>query len=193
MNNALRKPVPIPSNGICSVAPIRMNAAMIEQIDNGTKRATRRIVAAGNSKVEPGQFRNVDLETGRARRSPTESCLRARCEFAAGERVVTISSLIQPAALLWVRKGQAGSTRASSRHTLYVRAVDVSRLHDMTEADAIEEGFQSRAHFNTFWRQMYGRGSWNPNPWVWIYRFTLHRLNVDKLLPMMACNDAALK
>lgn len=176
-----------------AVGPIRMSAPMIEQIDKGTKRATRRIVTASNSKVEPGQFKNVDLSTGRARRSETQSCLRARCTFAAGDRVVTISSLIQPTALLWVRKGQAGGTRAASRHTLYVRAVDVSRLHDLTEADAMEEGFESRAHFHAFWRQMYGRGSWEPNPWVWIYRFTLHRLNVDKLLPMMACNDAAPK
>lgn len=176
---------------VSAVSPIRMGAPMIEQIDAGTKRATRRIVTASNSKVEPGQFRNVDLETGRARRNATQSCLRARCEFAAGERVVTISSLVQPGALLWVRKGQAGGTRAASRHTLYVRAVDVSRLHDLTEADAIEEGFLSRAHFHTFWRQMYGRGSWEPNPWVWIYRFTLHRLNVDKLLPLMAVNNAA--
>lgn len=175
----------LPTAVPASVSPIRMSPLLIEAIDEGRKRATRRVVVAGNSKVEPGRFGNLLLDTGRARRSVNESSLRVRCSFAAGERVVTVSSRVRPGALLWVRQGQAGGTRERSRHTLYVRAVDVSRLHDLTLADALEEGFETRADFAVFWRKWYGAASWNANPWVWIYRFTLHRMNVDKLLPVM--------
>lgn len=194
------------------VYPKRFTPQMLEQIEVGAKTATRRLVTAGNSIIEPGAFENVDLESGRRKNAGGENIIRARCRFNAGERVVSIRSKIQPLDLLWCRRGQRGGTRASSTLTLEVWAVDVSRLQDMSDEDAIAEGVwhptapegeedqpiyrdlwlpcaeKDKAHlsprlpFRDLWESINGRGSWATNPWVWTYRFTVHRMNIDELL-----------
>ena len=83
--------------------------------------------------------------------------------------------------------------RWMSRITLEIVAVRVERLRAITEADAKAEGVtpSSRNHqaaalayifgateflahtsaFATVWESIYGRGSWEINPWVWVIEF----------------------
>lgn len=165
-----------------NVGPIRFSGALIELIDDSRKRATRRILTPGNTIVKPGKFENVLLETARAKRAAGENYLRARCQFDAGPRTVDVRSKFSPGDLLWVRKGQEGGTRRSSLFTLSLHAVDVARLQDMTHADAAEEGVDDYRAFKALWIGLMGERSWRSNPWVWIYRFFPHRINIDELL-----------
>lgn len=185
--------------------PINMTDGNVESIELGRKGATRRIVKAGNSIVTPGSFKNLRLATGRAKNIDDENVLRARCAFESGERAVSIRSKIKAGDLLWVRKGWHGATRAASTLTLEIWSVEVSRLQDLTEQDAIDEGVhhppwnellwvpheleggahvRARDAFRTLWTQIFGPKSWEENPWVWTYRFHVHRMNVDTLLRM---------
>lgn len=148
--------------------------------------------------MQPGSFEGLDLDTGRARRKdPPE--LRARCTFQSGNvRVVTVTSRVLRGDLFWVKTGRFGA-RKDSKLTLDVVGVDVSRLQDMSNEDAIEEGVElvmvpkkrvpavvltsPRERFAWLWNQMYGGGkdSWEANPWVWTYRYLAFEENVDAL------------
>lgn len=71
--------------------------------------------------------------------------------------------------------------RWASRLTLRVTSVRVERLHDITEDDARAEGVltleprtgAASAHerFADLWSEVYGRASWDANPWVWVVSF----------------------
>lgn len=75
--------------------------------------------------------------------------------------------------------------RWASRLTLEVTAVRVERLQDISEADAMVEGFpdpdglnreygdRARYWFQHLWRSIYGDASWDANPWVWVYEFKI--------------------
>ena len=104
--------------------------------------------------------------------------------FPKAARVGNVSSIFMP--------------RWASRITLEVTDVAVERLHDITEADAIREGFQSTSlclagttvwhvdpwpttdawaspldAFQGVWRRLNGHASWNANPFVWVVRFNV--------------------
>lgn len=168
---------------------------MREAIEAGHKLQTRRTLAPQNCTVQPGTFEGLDLETGRARRKLGVS-LRAQCTFASGRRrVVTVSPIVRPGDVFWVKTGRFGR-RAASKLTLQVLRVDVSRVQDITDADAIAEGVEHvpfakgidrelidpRLVFQTLWQSINGKGSWNSNPWVWVYHFRAHTMNVDEFL-----------
>jgi hypothetical protein len=98
--------------------------------------------------------------------------------------------------------------RWASRLTLVVTDVRVQRLQEISEDDAIEEGidFDSDyanlcaniedagyandlpkgsaviAIYRRLWETINGRGTWDTNPWVAAYTFTVHQQNVDVLL-----------
>jgi hypothetical protein len=93
--------------------------------------------------------------------------------------------------------------RWASRLTLTVTDVRVERLQALSEADAIAEGVERdedagawrdyempsmqccggpRSSYATLWDSINGPGSWDANPWVAAYTFTIHRQNVDALL-----------
>lgn len=77
--------------------------------------------------------------------------------------------------------------RWASRITLEITGVRVERLNDISEADALAEGFTSTAqltatgddytglyasdHFAETWQSIYGVESWGANPWVWVIEF----------------------
>ncbi|MGH0280789.1 hypothetical protein CN082_04795 [Sinorhizobium meliloti] len=90
--------------------------------------------------------------------------------------------------------------RWASRLTLIVTDVRVEQLQDIREEDAIAEGADqyssstklSRA-FNPDWKGIYregyaelwnainGAGSWEANPWVAAYTFTVIKQNIDQI------------
>lgn len=74
--------------------------------------------------------------------------------------------------------------RWASRIDLEVTAVKVERLKDITDFDAFQEGAESQpgnitgpycsSHiegFKQLWESINGEGSWDLNPWVWVYTF----------------------
>ena len=70
--------------------------------------------------------------------------------------------------------------RWASRITLVISSVRVQRIQDISEEDAIAEGFGmafgpgmfSRA-FDSYWDEINGSGSWSDNPWVWCVGFRM--------------------
>jgi len=93
--------------------------------------------------------------------------------------------------------------RHASRLTLTVTDVKVERLQDISEADAKAEGAipyhcaaskldyygpthamcgqDHRAGFCQIWEKINGIDSWNANPWVVAYTFTVQRGNIDQI------------
>ena len=89
--------------------------------------------------------------------------------------------------------------RWASRVTLVVTAVRVQRLQEISKDDVIAEGIHERAGlpikdchagwhepFADLWKSLNGPGSWDANPWVAAYTFTVHKCNIDD---MGAAND----
>lgn len=86
--------------------------------------------------------------------------------------------------------------RWASRLTLTVTDVRVQRLQDISEEDAEAEGYPSPeqraksgvaeirdaypiAWYSWLWDSINGAGSWEANPWVAAYSFTVERRNID--------------
>ncbi len=107
----------------------------------------------------------------------------------------------------WVWGGGRPSTRMprwASRLTLTVTDVRVQRLQDISNDDAIAEGIERRictvdeetdlwyrghehepwTHYpplayRQLWNRINGAGSWDTNPWVVAYSFTVEHRNID--------------
>ena len=75
--------------------------------------------------------------------------------------------------------------RWACRLVLPLVSVRVERVQDITEEDALAEGFRrtengwtdgvtgydttsARAAFRELWESIYGQASWDANPWVWV-------------------------
>ncbi len=68
--------------------------------------------------------------------------------------------------------------RWASRILLEIVNVKVERLQDICEEDAHKEGILNRpceigpiGEFADLWESIYGPGSWELNPWVWVIEF----------------------
>lgn len=157
----------------------------------GDKDTTRRLIRRGNCEVEPGTFDGLKLETGRGGR-PGE--MRAQCVFEGDRvRVVSVRSIVRPGDLFWVKTGRFGK-KADSRQTLEVLSVTAARVQDMNDDDAKREGIdwiphklkKGTAHprlwFRALWDDINGGGSWDENPWVWVYRYRVHLVGIGDFL-----------
>jgi hypothetical protein len=79
----------------------------------------------------------------------------------------------------WKGKPSIHMPRWASRITLEITGVRVERLQDITEADAIAEGYSVENEidgdpiewFAYLWESINGAGSWAANPWVWVVEF----------------------
>ena len=66
----------------------------------------------------------------------------------------------------------------AARLWLQIIAVKLEKVQNITDADAIREGVNSRDEFEKLWKKINGLKSWNDNWWVWVYTFKI----VDKCL-----------
>lgn len=88
--------------------------------------------------------------------------------------------------------------RIFSRTTLIVTTAKFQRLQDISEEDARAEGTQEpslrefhaslsqaawseRQVYGRLWEAINGAGSWDANPWVAAYTFTVHHQNIDQM------------
>lgn len=188
-------------------APLLFRANMRMANLAGSKDTTRRILTAANSVLSYGQFEGLDLEGARAVRDYGPPHLAAPCtyprtQFRAGmqeetqQRIVKVRPKVQAGALFWDKTGRFGS-RAASTMSFEVLKVDVGRVQDMTDSEALREGVEHvvvpiraipvhaltpRGVFAWLWDSINGAGSWAQNPWVWIYRYRVIHQNINDLL-----------
>ncbi len=97
---------------------------------------------------------------------------------------------------------QDAPDQSSMRLTLIVTDVRVQRLQEISEEDAVAEGVEhdtdgwqdylmpatqccvsARDSYRTLWDAINGPGSWEANPWVAAYTFTVHQQNIDSQEP----------
>jgi hypothetical protein len=89
--------------------------------------------------------------------------------------------------------------RWASSLTLEVTATKIERLQDIGEGDAIAEGCAGKLgpnpdfpdewdpspqeEFSDLWRSLHGSDSWSANPEVVALTFTVHKTNIDQMVP----------
>jgi hypothetical protein len=77
----------------------------------------------------------------------------------------------------WTWKPSIFMPKVASRITLNITGIKIQRLQDITEEDAMKEGYASdgdesaRIWFSMLWDKINGVGAWNENPWVWVLEF----------------------
>ncbi|AMP04298.1 hypothetical protein CPter91_1926 [Collimonas pratensis] len=86
----------------------------------------------------------------------------------------------------WHNRPSIFMPRAASRILLDITDVRVERLNDISCADARAEGAETYlyecydfdykvapelANYRRIWESLYGTGSWDANPWVWVVEF----------------------
>jgi hypothetical protein len=88
--------------------------------------------------------------------------------------------------VIWGGKWKSGRymPKEASRIKLHVKTIRVQRLQDISEEDAKAEGClltsktdkgylfaDYKTSFIEYWEDIYGKGAWNINPWVWVIKF----------------------
>lgn len=189
-----------------AVFRVTMLPYQLRALAAGGKSQHRIPVSAENSTVHPGKFSGLDLSSGRARQYelPNIPELRARCTFESGNRrAVTIRPKFIPGDLLWVYDPK-GKKRGASKFTLEVASVGISRVQDLSNADARAEGtgqlhlrermnagdgvlFTDAGVYGWALRQWHRADPrrpdlWADNAWVWVVQFVAHPVQVDRLL-----------
>ena len=149
--------------------PIMFSAPMVRAILDGRKTMTRR-TSDRWGKLQPGDLLWVKEKFGG---------IDPHWHYAA------TSDLSGP----W--KSPLFMPRAASRITLEVTDVRSERLLDISNTDAVSEGFSHRDEFFRTWVQLKGQDSFFDNPLVWVISFkplggeneTTKRFECQKMSP----------
>ena len=171
--------------------PILFSDPMVRAILDGRKTVTRRIVKPNLKGTRVGCYTDasgvvielvhVDEEDGDVIDAPGPRCpygqsndilwVREAYGFDLRGDPVYRANLrdLKPADGKW--RPSIFMPKTVSRIALAVRDVTVERLHDITEAEARLEGFDSRSLFKQLWCNLNGDESWNANPLVWRVSF----------------------
>ncbi len=191
--------------GVVKEKPILFNTPMVLALLDGRKTQTRRVV-----KLSPMSNEHVTdalqgvpcpyASTGNDglwvreawRTEELPETLVDGVRFFADKAFIPIRST-REAADLWVAahdNGRLGShwrpsifmPRWASRITLEITGVRVERVQEITEEDAIAEGFESRVALKQLWNEINEeRGfGWKANPWVWAISFRVVRERVGR-------------
>lgn len=180
--------------------PILFNSSMVKAILAGTKTQTRRIVKPQPDVVHENivaHFTPDDQKLGRIGKVIT-------CPFGqVGDQLYVRETWLQPClepliyrADDWAKKlvedcklnpympqlkwtPSIHMPRWASRIQLEITNIRVERLNDISEQDALDEGYPFQAAtttsiidwFREIWESINGAGSWNANPWVWVIEF----------------------
>lgn len=185
--------------------PILFSAPMVQAILAGRKTMTRRVV---KEQPKRGAYiaYNVILGWNIYRGDPLDGNRDPIKEpYQIGDRLYVKESLVRNAAGLadyvadgspvisggealawpWRVKHLTGRymPRKLSRITLRIKSVGVERLQDISEADAVAEGFErdggsAYCWFLATWQTINGKESLDANPWVWVVSF--HREEAGK-------------
>lgn len=117
-----------------------------------------------------------------------EELFSQQSEYSLGNRLSwTIGDLQeQQPTVRWCRwRSAMQMPRWAARHSLEITGVRVERLQDISEGDAIAEGWPRQIDpgidtggnggpfdwFRLVWESINGAGSWAANPWVWVIEF----------------------
>lgn len=101
---------------------------------------------------------------------------------------------MKPGDFAWSWKPSIFMPRWASRITLEITAVRVERLRDISDDDAVSEGyyfapnrcpdeFDPAGWYESLWESINGPGSWAANPWVWVIEFQRIAQNCETQAP----------
>jgi hypothetical protein len=144
--------------------PILFSAPMVRAILDGRKTQTRRVI---KEKLMRGEGAHVN-----------------NCQYGKpGDRLWVRETFCYHdylARYLYKADGVTGvkwkpsifMPRIASRIMLEITGIRVERLQDISEEDAIAEGWpKSSDWYRSLWESINGQGSWVLNPWVWVIEF----------------------
>lgn len=195
--------------------PILFSGPMVRAILDGRKTQTRRIVQSSIADFHTMDFMHLEndgspeiawFESGRVQEW-------VKCPYGAVGDRLWVRETWQSAAAMnqchhvddytifkatdpdwevmegWKWRPSIFMPKFRSRITLEITGVRLERLHDITEADAIAEGFKASKqdswrkpgaqvtqvtaveNFEQLWHKINGKDSWAVNPWVWVVEF----------------------
>jgi hypothetical protein len=180
-------------------SPIIFSSPMIRALLDGRKTQTRRLITR--------QWSNVRMRFKRGEQCllwVKESWYRAEN----GGSIYRVDSDESLGSLIERTRQECGKRWTSSIHmprwasrlTLELGAERVQRLHEISEEDAFAEGIQvdevgasirsdraidqgsARLTYARLWESLHGKGSWEANPEIIAFTFTVHRRNLDSLI-----------
>jgi len=178
--------------------PIIMTAESVRAILDGRKTQTRRVI---NERVfiemakgdEPPilqdnpDFAKVYLEFGKYPYGVTGDRLWVKeafaevfggppfglCFYRANGETIAVETPSGPSREFPRWKSPLFMKRTSSRITLEITNIKVEQLQDITEEDAIKEGYDRRDAYAWAWNSINAKRGypWESNPWVWVIEF----------------------
>lgn len=164
---------------------------LFRKVITGEKTVTRRTGGLKNINTNPDIWFLIDtsfLFTSNAlTRGPVTSGYRAKPRYKVGETVFLkepcgrISGIMfykfdYPKDHKWRNEFKGWGNKMfmkaeNARYKVQITDVRIERAQDITEEEAIKEGFANIAEFQTAWMKINGISSWKKNPYVFVYSF----------------------
>ena len=177
--------------------PILFSTPMVEAIMNDRKTVTRRIVKAQDVMNHPEV--DVDDFISVCRYGKKGDILWIRETFARkihGNRSSEFAykAGMNPEQQRYVWKPSIHMPKEACRFILRITKVNVEKVQDITEEEAIKEGVffdegsgyfyvgddimagSAKEAFRQLWIKINGEESWNSNPWLWVIDFEVGKL-----------------